>query len=596
MGKKKKTQKIKQSAHENKKVENKQPDQSKSMIGFSVKEIIRNELFYLKLMIFIFPFLYGLFYEFTATFAGGILCVYLLVLVIRRKKFYFSGNVNVYLLMFVFLSYLLVSLWAADQGMAFIGFLKFSPCMIFLIILMQFKKEEIRACFDVIPWAGAVMVITTAPTIFIPGLADYFYDAGRLGGFFQYANTFALFLLIGIIVIANKNEATPSNLIRLGILICGVLLTGSRTSFLLMAVLLIYFFVKAGNLRKSLSILVGSLVFLGCVFVLTTGNFQNIGRIMTISLGSSTFIGRFLYDVDGINLLLQKPFGVGYMGFYYLQGQIQTGVYSVRFIHNELLQMGLDAGILAAVAFVFVCGKSLLSKKVDALEKLILGIILIHACFDFDLQFIIIFFILLMTLDIGKAKAVESKGIRNAVIISTGIFCLGYLLVSMGLYATHNGNNSFGLKILSFNTEAKVALLIESSTTEDIDYWADAILAGNKYVTLAYEGKVFVAVQKNDFENMVNYEQKAIKCAKYDIKKYEVYLQMLEKTMNHYNDLGDRNNLLKYANDAFDIPDALKKLEETTSPLAFQIDDKPVFTLSQNSQIYIEKLRKTLNK
>ena len=103
---------------------------------------------------------------------------------------------NLLLLIFVFLSYLLVLPWSVDWGIGLIGFMKFSTVILFILVLMQFNRTEVVDCFKVIPWSGCAMVILTGMTYFIPDLAGYFIDAGRLGGFFQYANTFALAYLI----------------------------------------------------------------------------------------------------------------------------------------------------------------------------------------------------------------------------------------------------------------------------------------------------------------------------------------------------------------------------------------------------------------
>ena len=70
-----------------------------------------------------------------------------------------------------------------------------------------------------------------------------------------------------------------------------------------------------------------------------------------LSLNESTFIGRIIYFKYGLRLIAKNPFGLGYLGFYYTEQFNQTAVYSVRYIHNELLQLLLDIGWLPAAFF-----------------------------------------------------------------------------------------------------------------------------------------------------------------------------------------------------------------------------------------------------
>ena len=92
-------------------------------------------------------------------------------------------------------------------------------------------------------------------------------------------------------------------------------------------------------------------------YVTFTGDFQNIGRFLTSSLNSSTLLGRLLYWQDGIKILMDYPMGCGWRGYSFLQGLYQTGVYEVRYIHNDYLQLMLDGGILPGLLFLILIVK-----------------------------------------------------------------------------------------------------------------------------------------------------------------------------------------------------------------------------------------------
>ena len=64
-------------------------------------------------------------------------------------------------------------------------------------------------------------------------VSNLFLVSERLSGFFQYPNTFALFLLISELLLLKKINLKIIDYITLAVLIGGLLYTGSRTVFLL---------------------------------------------------------------------------------------------------------------------------------------------------------------------------------------------------------------------------------------------------------------------------------------------------------------------------------------------------------------------------
>lgn len=547
-----------------------------------------------KWMLFLLPFLLGLFFEFTAALAGIGLVIFLFYLVKKNGKIKFAFNVYSLLLIFVFLSYLLVLPWSVDWGMGLIGFAKFSTVIIFILVLMQFNRTEIADSFKVVPWSGCVMVILTGMTYFIPGLSEYFIDAGRLGGFFQYANSFALFLLIGVIVIAESNSINSREISKLAVLIGGLLLTGSRISLIMLCGLLIYYAVSSPKMRKPFIMMGVTILALITIALLLNGSLSAITRITTIFSDSSTLLGRLLYARDAWFMLLEHPLGVGYMGYYYLQPQFQTGVYITRFVHQEFLQLGLDAGIPAMLAFLFICIRSFFSKRTGKLEKMILAVILIHACFDFDFQYLIILYLLMMTLDFGESKVYTAGSvlmIAKVTLIAVGIL---YSYFFIALSEERLGYRENALKMLPFDTEIKVYALSQAQTEEVFEYWADAVLAQNKNIALAYEARAVVAANQNDYDSMAENMEKVLLNDPYNLEKYQEFLGGLETAMNYYNSRGDMENLEKFARVALSIPDRLDEVKRRTSDLAYQIDEKPNLELTEKEKVYLINLQKVI--
>jgi hypothetical protein len=265
-----------------------------------------------RIILLIFPFLLGLFFEFTAAFAGIVLSLFLGFLTIRQKTLRLALNFNSILLVLVFLSYLLVIPWSVDRGMSLIGWVKFSVPILFMLVVMQFEEDEIRKSYAVIPLAGIIMVILGTIAYFVPFLADFLIDAGRLGGFFQYANTFALFLLIGILIVMEKVPVEPGSIIALGILTLGIILTGSRITLAMLILLFAFYAIRNQSLRKIILLLGGGSLILIAIFLVSGKDFNNINRLTEIFTNPSSLFGRFLYAQDGLVMLLKNPTGLVY--------------------------------------------------------------------------------------------------------------------------------------------------------------------------------------------------------------------------------------------------------------------------------------------
>lgn len=56
---------------------------------------------------------------------------------------------------------------------------------------------------------------------------------------------------------------------------------------------------------------------------------------------------------DAFVMMIKQPFGIGYDGFFWKQGSVQTGVYNTKFVHNDFLQMGLEYGVVFLVVVLY---------------------------------------------------------------------------------------------------------------------------------------------------------------------------------------------------------------------------------------------------
>ena len=69
--------------------------------------------------------------------------------------------------------------------------------------------------------------------MYIPTLDTYFAVSGRLSGFVQYPNAFAIILLVSELLLITKDRLRIWDYVCITLLLFGILYTGSRTVFLL---------------------------------------------------------------------------------------------------------------------------------------------------------------------------------------------------------------------------------------------------------------------------------------------------------------------------------------------------------------------------
>lgn len=544
----------------------------------------------LKILFILSFFLIGLFYEFMACLFLFFEFVYLGYLFYRRDIVVYD-NIHFILMIFIVFMYLFVCLFAIDKGMALIGFFKQLSILMFIIILMQFDKEERNELLLLIPFLGILMIGISMMGYFIPVMKSFFIINGRIGGFFQYPNTFALFLLIGCVVLYMHRDFYTNSNVFLLILLIGIILTGSRAIYILTAIMLIYVMKNNPKYIKKILIFVTTLILIVALINLLKIDIKVLKRLTQFSFSSSTLLGRMLYYKDGIKVLLSRPLGLGYLGYYFLEPSIQTGVYSIRFIHNDLLQIALDIGIIPCIMFIYIIISSLFSQNVKKENKIILGLIIAHSLFDFDLQYIAIFLILILCIDIYDGKktkfiSIDYKIIGNAFIAISTVFSL-YLAVSMSFQ--YFNLTDLSIKLLPFYTEAKVAKLQNIENIKEGTQLAKSIEKSNSNLSIIYDVYALNEMGKHNYDQMINYKEQSLNLQRYNIEAYDSYINMLYICLDYYQNDSTMQN--KYIGKIKEVPKTLNKLKKETDNLAFKIHDQPSFELSKQSKEIIDYVK-----
>lgn len=532
----------------------------------------------------------GGFNEYVGCVLSAIISVLLIVKIAQNRNLVFNINITSLSIAVITLLYLISCFYAIDSGMAFVGFLKFLPVLLYMLLLMQDKgiKERLIA---LLPYVALALGVLSLVLMYIPITKDYFTVSERMAGFLQYPNTFALFLLVGELTALSKEKLKPIDIISALLLIILLLFTGSRAVFILAVFsnVLIIFFRKGRKNKIILCTVLAALVLAVLLLLPLLKSNEIFSRYFTISFGESTFVGRLLYYADAFPVILRHPFGLGYMGYYYVQQSIQTGVYSVMFIHNDFLQLLLDVGWIPCLLFVVGIIKSFFRKGNSAGKRIILLTVFLHCLFDFDLQFISMFFILLLFLNYNDGKQLELK--KGAVFVFsfviTGLLSL-YFAVALGL--AHFGFNQAADSMFPGNTQNKVDLLIAEDDIVTQNEIADRIISQNEYVQIAYSAKARYAFSQGDFESLISYKNKIFQIAPFSYDEYEDYCYMLIQGIQLYKQAGDEYSTEVCEQQLLKTADRLDRLDDKLSNLGRKIVDQPKTDLPDDIVKYINSL------
>ncbi|MCR4843300.1 MAG: hypothetical protein K5840_08575, partial [Eubacterium sp.] len=359
-------------------------------------------------------------------------------------------------------------------------------------------------------------------------------------------------------------------------------------------------------------------VLIGAGALMLTGE-GALSRITEISLTESTLVGRALYALDALPLLVKYPLGLGYMGYYYIQNSIQTGWYSVMFVHNDLLQLGLDAGIVPMVCYAAAVVWGLFSRQVSSPMKTMLAVLFVHGLLDFDMAFSGMAFLMLLILDdvkIGRsvrmdagdedgdpadvddedgnpADVVDIKPSPGGIPVALrtkcvlGLFALAGVYLCVPLAAFKAGNTELTLRLYPSHTEALIAELSETEDADEAKALAEGILSHNKYCALAWYAKAMVADIDGDYDAMIKYGRRAIDLDYFNVEEYRNYVNLL------YDGLisGDEDAYEKCRQEVLALPDLMDENMQKLSPLGKMIDDQPELTVDDTLRELIDAVK-----
>lgn len=530
----------------------------------------------------------GGFHEYISCLLAVALSIYLIFRLRSTGKLHIEKSIWTVAVGLICLGYGVSCFWAVDPGMAFVGFLKFLPLMLFLIALWQ--QPGSGSLVETLPIFGALLTVLTAIGMQFGSLGEELFGvAGRLAGSFQYPNTFAVFLLVCELLALKKPGKKLWDYLILTVLIGGLLYTGSRTVFVLAVASNFLMLLLLGKKRGRLLLLAAAGAAVLAVVLLALGGNTVLRRYLTISFTESTFVGRILYWMDALPLLLKYPFGMGYMGYYYIQGSIQTGVYSVAYIHNDFLQLLLDVGLIPGGVFFAAVISYFCRKGVALTDKLIVATLCLHCLFDFDLQFLGIFFLLLVLAVPKNAPVIILKASAVYTAVLAAVAALGvYMGTALGL--ARYGIMEAADAMYPYNTRNKLAMLEMETDIAAADALAKKILAQNTAYYAPYSIRAKYAYSQGDFVALIENKHLAFEKNPFGYTEYEEYCVMLINGITLYEQAGDTQSADFCRQQLLLTKQMLASNKQRLSTLGAMIDDQPETELPEEIRQYIGQL------
>lgn len=528
----------------------------------------------------------GVFHEYISCILGAVMAAYLLARLLRGKGLRLQKGIVSTAVGAMCLLYGLTCFWAVDSGMAFIGFLKFLPVGLYLLCLWQ---EEREGCvLRLLPYLGAATAVFSFIGMHLPVVGGYFSVADRLAGVFQYPNTYALFLLVCQLLLLRREKKPWWDYPVMVLLLAGLLYTGSRTVFVVAALANVaMLFALSKKKGRAVLLALGAAACLAAVIFAFNEN-SVIGRYLRFSLTESTLVGRVLYVADALPIILKHPFGLGYMGYYYTQQSVQTGLYSVAYIHNDFLQLFLDVGWVPAILFLCAPVAYLCRKGVPLADKIIVAAICLHSLFDFDLQFIAMFMLLVLLIR-PDTPAREAKRLLPWK-VGTGAVAAICLYMAVALSLGHFGAYQLSDTLYGFNTRNQLTMLEQEEDMQKADRLADKILRTNTDYFAPYLIKARYAYTQGDFASMIRYQRLALEKNPFEYTYYEQYCQMLVNGIPLYLKAGDVQSARTCYRELVSAQETLRANRDRLSPLGKLIADQPVTELPEELQTYIRQM------
>ena len=220
---------------------------------------------------------------------------------------------------------------------------------------------------------------------------------------------------------------------------------------------------------------------------------------------------------------------------------------------------------------------------------------------DFDLEFVSIWYLMVLLADGAEGTAVQKKTIpvhiewkswmNTAIKAGSVCFIVAALYFGIAMLPRFFGNAKLSSAMLPFYTESNKDILSQEKDMEEAKSLAEKVRRQNPYIAEVYDVLAVDAFRKGEYEQVIKEKKKSLSLQKYNMDAYERYLVLLAKGINAAIDEGDKGQLITLLKGAEEVMEILKEVEKDTDPLAYRTRDIPDFTLSDWSQDFLKQVK-----
>ena len=540
---------------------------------------------------------FGLFYEGFAAVASLLLLFLLQKRLRKNGEFQLSKKLLLLSICLLPMAALITVPYAIDSGMAVLGIVKFLPAALFALLMMQENEAQRERLVLLIPLIAAAVTSICLLCGLTP-LCELIFINKRFSGAFQYANSYAMFLLVSLLIVLFSYQyySRILGIIIVILLMTGIVLTGSRAVFFLavagIVVWIIYSLWHQKESRQTLLILaflILGIIALCILLAFLTGHERELARFTQINWKKSTHLDRLLFFRDGLTVLGQHPFGLGYKGYLFYQGAVQSGDYAVTYVHNDLLQSGLDFGIWMMALLGIGYAAVLIRKDLSMRNRLTLAVMAVHGLFDWDFQFVVMLMILILMSDAGRGWCFSLNKIGRTI-LSSMTAVLAALNLWVGSAALLEFAHCYEAAAIVYPGMTISQMQVINSHQNDAagSEAAASICKRNDYCTIALQVMAEQAARRGDFEQMAKYGEKFVQSAKYNETGYGIYVYLLSYAVEREAAVGNQESVLKYLRMVGQVKKMMEDAEKSFSPLAEQVLGKVKLELPDEYAAYVE--------
>ena len=468
-----------------------------------------------------------------------------------------------------------------EKGMLIFALLKSCLYLIFYLVLIQLKDKGLSRSIKEAYVISMVIAGYLTTFIFVTGWLDglNYVINGRGSGPIQYANTFGILLVAALMLLSDFHTKVWVKFLGSIGLVMPLLLTMSRGNYAVAFVMLLLVIIIARPSKATLAALATSIVI--GVIVLVVFDHSETAQRLTQATGSSEWHSRLLYYRDAIKMILSKPLGYGPNGYHYAQSFYQTGsTYHVKFVHSGLVQQFLDLGVVGGLLIAVLMFYSVFLGGHSWMNRLLLMALLGHSLIDMNLQFPVVWLLIIVLLSEVKSPTVELVGGKGKLLIGTCVvtLCLACTMMLPTIYAAR-GHYKKAVNLYPYYTEAYRMYLNQQGYEEGLVTYAERLEQLNPYVTEAYPILRDAAIQSGDYEAALIYSEKMVTYSPLLIEHHEQYSHALMLAATYWHAYGEDGQALEALAIIRQIPGSLEKLakEKNTD---YNVKHKPALMMN----------------